>query len=53
MLNTLALSQTTDVDEITRRNFSDFQVLAILNSTLLDNLLMHSQPNTKALSAHL
>ena len=31
----------------------DTQVLAILNSTLLDNLLMHIQPNTKALSAHL
>jgi len=53
MLNTLALSQTTDVNEITRRNFLDSQVLAILNSTLLDNLLMHIQPNTKALSAHL
>jgi len=42
MLNALALSQTTNVDEITRRNFLDFQVLAILNYILPDNLLMHS-----------
>jgi len=47
LLNTLALPQTTDVDEITRRNLFNFQVLAILNFTLPDNLLMYNQLNTK------
>jgi len=49
MLNASALSQTTNVDEITRRNFLSSQALAILNSILLDNLLIYSQPNAKAL----
>ena len=49
MLNTLALFQTTNVDEMTR-NFLSSQVLAILNSTLPDNLLIYNQPNTKALA---
>jgi len=34
MLNVLVLSQTTDVDEIARRNFLGSQTLAVLNSTL-------------------
>ena len=41
MLNALVLSQTTDVDEVTRRNFMGFQVLAVLNSTLLNNFSIH------------
>jgi len=41
MLNALVLSQTTDIDKIAKRNFLGSQVLAVLNSTLLDNLLMH------------
>ena len=41
MLNALALSQTTDIDEINRRNFLDSQALTVLNFTLLDNLLIH------------
>jgi len=43
MLNASELSQTTDVDKITRRNVLGFQALAILNSTLLDNLLIYGQ----------
>jgi len=53
MLNTSALSQTTNIDEVARRNFLGFQALAILNSILLDNLLMHGQPNTKTFWAYL
>ena len=49
MMNVLALSQTTDVDNIARRNLLDFQTLAILKSTLLDNLLIYGQSNAKAL----
>jgi len=41
VLNASALLQTTDVDEIVRRNFLGFQALAVLNSILPDNLLMH------------
>ena len=52
MLNTLELSQTTNVNDIARRSFLDSQTLAVLNSTLPDNLLMYNQPNTKALQAH-
>ena len=53
MLNTLALPQTTDVDEIARRNFLGPQALAVPNSTLPDNLLMYGQFNTEILWAHL
>jgi len=41
MLNALALPQTTNIDEIAKRDFLGSQALAILNSTLLDNLLIH------------
>ena len=41
MLNALALSQTTDINKIAKRNFLGFQALAVLNSTLLDNLLIY------------
>jgi len=41
MMNVLALLQTTDIDEIASRNFLGSQALAILNSTLSDNLLMY------------
>jgi len=41
MLNTLILLQTTDINEIARRNFLDFQVLTVLNSTLPNDLLMY------------
>jgi len=37
MLNVLVLSQTTDVDEIARRNFLGSQTLAVLNSTLSES----------------
>ena len=47
LLNILVLSQATNMDEIVRRNISSSQVLAILNFTLLNNLLIHSQPNTE------
>ena len=53
MLNDLTLSQTTDVDKTIRRIFLGFQALTVLNSTLSNNLLMHSQPNTKAFWAYL
>jgi len=53
MLNTLALSQTTDVDKIAKEKFLNSQALAVLNSTLPDNLLIYSQPNAEALWAHL
>jgi len=49
MLNALALLQTTDMNKIVRRNFLNFQALTALNSTLLDNQLMHSWSNTEAL----
>jgi len=49
MLNALELSQTTNVDEIARRNFLDSQALAVLNSTLPYHLLIYGQPNTMAL----
>jgi len=42
MLNALILSQTTNINEITKRNFLGFQALAVFNSTLLDNLLIHN-----------
>ena len=42
MLNALALPQTTNMDEIARRNFLCSQALTVLNSILLDNLLIHS-----------
>ena len=48
MLNALVFSQTTDVDEVIKRNSLGFQTLAVLNSTLPDNLLMYGQPNTEA-----
>jgi len=53
MLNALVFSQTTDIDEVIKRNFLDFQALAVLNSTLPDNLLMYGQPNTEASWAYL
>ena len=53
MLNTLVFSQTTNIDKIARRNFLGSQVLAILNLTLLDNLLIYSQLNAKTLWAYL
>jgi len=49
MLNASVLPQTTDVNEIARKNFLGSQALVVFNSTLLDNLLMHGQPNAKAL----
>jgi len=49
MLSALVFLQTTDIDKVTRRNFLSFQAVAILNSTLLDNLSMYNQPNTQAL----
>ena len=52
ILNALALSQTTDINKIARKNFLGFQALAVLNSTFLDNLLMYGQPDTEALWAH-
>ena len=51
MLNALALPQTTDVDEIARRNFLSSQALTILNSILPDNLLILGQPNLWTLIA--
>ena len=53
MLNALVFSQTTDVDEVIKRNSLGFQTLAVLNSTLPDNLLMYGQPNTEASQAYL
>jgi len=53
MLDALAFPQTTNVDEIARRNFLGSQVPAVFNSILPNNLLIHSQPNTKVLWAHL
>jgi len=47
MLNALALSQTTDINEIARRNFLGFQALTVLNSTLPDNLLIHGHFNAE------
>ena len=35
MLNALALPQTTNIDEVTRRNFLGSQALAFLNYNLL------------------
>jgi len=49
MLNALALSQTTNINEIARMNFLGSQALTVFNFILLDNLLVHGQPNTKAL----
>ena len=48
ILNALVLSQTTNINEIVRRNFLSSLALIILNSILSDNLLMYSQPNTEA-----
>jgi len=42
ILNALAFPQTTDINKIARKNFLGSQVLAVLNSTLPDNLLIHS-----------
>ena len=53
ILNTLVLSQTTNMDKIARRNFLGFQVLVILNTILLDNLLIYGKLNAKTLWAHL
>jgi len=53
MLNASVLPQTTNMDEIAKRNFLDSQALTVLDSTLPDNLLMHGQLNAKALWAHL
>jgi len=53
LLKTLVFPQATNVDEIARKNFLGFQALASLNSTLLDNLLMNSQPNAEFLCIHL
>jgi len=44
MLNALAFSQTTNIDEVTKKNFL---CLAVLNSTFLNNLLIYGQPNAK------
>ena len=41
MLNTLVLSQTTNIDKATRKNFVGSQVLSVHNSTLLENLTIH------------
>ena len=38
ILNTSALPQTTDINKIARRNFLGSQALAVLNSTLPDNI---------------
>ena len=48
-----ALSQATDMNKVTRRNFLGSQAPVILNSTLLDNLLMYKQPNIEALWIYL
>jgi len=37
------------VDEIAKRNFLSFQALAVLNSTLPDNLLIYNQHDTETL----
>ena len=47
MLNALAHSQTTDIDETTRRKFVGSQALSVLNSTLPENLLMNRQPDAE------
>jgi len=41
MLNTSALPQITNINKIAKRKFLGFQALAVLNSTLPDNLLMY------------
>jgi len=41
------------VNKVARRNFLDSQALAILNSILLDNLLIYGWSNAKALWAYL
>ncbi len=48
ILSASAFSQTTNINinEVIRKNF---QILAVLNSILPDNLLIHDQPNTRAL----
>ena len=53
MLNVSALSQTTNIDEIARKNFLGSQALVVFNFILPDNLLMHGQPNAEAHWAHL
>ena len=53
ILNTLALSQITNINKIAKRNFLGFQALAVLNSVLPDNLLIYNQSNVKALWAYL
>jgi len=53
MLNGLVFSQTTNMGVVTKRNSLGFQTLAVLNSTLPDNLLMYGQPNTEASWAYL
>jgi len=49
MLNTLVLSQTTDVNKVTKRNFLSFQALAIFNSILPDKLLIYDCYKLKTL----
>jgi len=49
MLNALTHPQTTDINEITRRNLVGSQALSILNSTLLENLSMDKQPDAEAI----
>jgi len=41
MLSVSALSQTTNVNKVAKGNFLGSQVLVILNSTFLDNLLIY------------
>jgi len=53
MLNVLAHPQTTNIDETTRRNFVCSQALLVLNSTLLENLSIHSQLDGKAIQDYL
>ena len=42
ILNASALSQTTNIDKIARRNFLGSKALAVLNSILSDNLSIYS-----------
>ena len=41
------------MDRATKRNFVGFQALSVHNSTLLENLTMHSQSDTKTIQAYL
>ena len=53
MLNALALSQTTDIDKTTKRNFVNFQALSVLNFTLPKNLTIHGQSDVKTIQTYL